>query len=87
MKEDDWLNEQLKDIPSYKRINITPVELKYEKPVSCKEFYLEFHEDHLVYKFDFQAEVTNVEEDVESGWREERIFTDAVVKKVSSSMY
>lgn len=55
-----------------KRITITPIALRNQKPTDIKDCYVELNDDHFIYKIEFWADEPVIADDPDSGW--EQVF-------------
>jgi len=63
------------------KIVITPIELKYQKPVDIKDCYIELFDTYLKQKFEFNAEEPIIKDDADSGWEDVHNNYEWVVMK------
>ena len=63
------------------RIDITPVKLKHQKPLSCQHCYIELNVDYLRYCVDFEADEPVDREDLLQGWEAVRTKIETVILK------
>ena len=63
------------------RIDISPVKLKHQKPVTCAYFFVELHDRHIRYAADFEAEEPISKEDLMQGWELVHNKIEIVVSK------
>lgn len=51
-----------------KRLPVTPITLKYQKPTEIKDSFIELFDNYLYFKLEFFADEPIIDDDLESGW-------------------